>query len=184
MNLGETSEALPYVENAINYYSDTYYKADSCYLAGIITINLQEFDKSIKYMESGKALEPNQYRFYDKLIDLYLFKKNYTRAKENSKIFFSFYPTNPSVMGSIVNYYNSYKALDQAKILIDELLNVTEEPEARGNLYYHKALVVDALGDHLEAIAVLKLAEEKFHEVYSDDHQVFEAIKTLIGQIE
>ncbi|MBB6481263.1 tetratricopeptide repeat protein [Spirochaeta isovalerica] len=183
LNTGEMAKALPYAEKALNSYSDTYYKSDSCYLAGIIAINLQDFDKSISYMEKGKALEPDQYRFYDKLIDLYLYKKNFAEAKENSRYFFELYPTNPSVMGSIVNYYNGYKALNEARILIDELLALTEEPEARGNLYYHKALVSDAMGDHQEALAQLKQAEEMFREVYEDDHQVFQAIGNLIDQI-
>lgn len=184
LNLGEIEKALPFANNAVNNYSDKFYKADSCYLAGIISINLKDFDKSIDFMEMGKKLEPSQYRFYDKLIDLYLYKKNFNEAGKNSKMFFNFYPTNPSVMGSIVNYYNSYKALNEAKTLIDELLIDTQESEARGNLLYHKALVVDALEDHAQAIVLLKQAEEKFHEVYDDENQVFKAIATLIGQIE
>jgi tetratricopeptide (TPR) repeat protein len=174
------NEAIENVKKAINLYDDCYYKADSCFLAGTIALDGEDYDESIAYFEEGKLLEPNQYRFYQQLIILYLFSNGIDKAAENSVAFFNMYPKNPSVISTIVDYYNGYGHLDEMEKLFEILLNShSSDNEIMGNIKFHRAMVLEALNKDEEAIQDLNAAERNFRTVFNNDHGVFAQINKL-----
>ncbi|MBF9014224.1 MULTISPECIES: lipopolysaccharide assembly protein LapB [unclassified Oceanispirochaeta] len=184
LNMKKNNEALSYIEKAINLYTDPFYKADSAFLASTIALHLEDSDKAESYLIKGGAFSPDDYRFPDRLIRLYLNKSDFVNARDAAGDLFAMYPENPANCTTIIQYFYSVGKLDETSVFFKTQLEKYQgQAEILGNLYFHKAISARYQGLNDEALESFTVAETEFAKVYSRDNQVFQAIEKMTAEL-
>jgi len=174
LNLGELEEAAEHAARAAELYVDASYRADSLFLASSIALNRKDNETVISLLEEGKGIAPRDYRFPDRLIQVYLMTGDTDKAVDNASALFDLYPANPEACSSIIQYFYNFQMLDQADLFFErQIPRYGDSPEALGNLQFHQAVAWMYLEKDSEALAQFARARETFLQVYGEDHQVF-----------
>ncbi|QEN06923.1 hypothetical protein EXM22_02530 [Oceanispirochaeta crateris] len=181
LNMNLLAQAEVNAEMAIGLYDDPYYKADTCFLASTIALYRSRTESAADYLKMGFDLSPDDYRFPDRLIRLFLTQENYVEARSSAADLFGLYPENPATLTTIIQYFFNHDKLDETPLFFEEQLKkYTGDPAVLGNLYFHQAVAAQYQGLDDQALASFELARKEFSQVYPADHEVFNAIKKLL----
>ena len=183
MHTGELDKAERQIRLTLELEDSSLSHADTLYLGSTIALMMDDGEKSLEFLEKGREESPGDYRFPERLIQVYLVQGNWEKALENSKVLFDLYPYNPESCQTILNHFNAFHGLDRlSPFFQDELSRYREDPEAFGNLLYHQGAVSLILQKEEEAGKQLTAAEEAFRKVYPPNHEIFNIIKKLLDR--
>ena len=185
MNNNQLEEADKAVRDALDRDEREGSRADTLFLGSTIALMQEDEEKTLDYLIKGKEDYPRDYRFPERLIQVYLVQQNSGKALENSRQFFDLYPTSPESCQTIMNHFNAFNLLEELDLFFQEQIpRYGNNPEALGNLQYHQGVVSLLCGNEKEAGIQLNQAASTFHGVFPEDHQIFGIIEKLKLQLE
>ena len=184
MQDNQLEEADRQIHLALPLYHTDESRADALFLGSTIALMRENGEDTISFLEEGKTLCPRDYRFSERLIQVYLVQGNKEKALQNCISFFDLYPESPESCQTIMNHYNAFNLLNELDPFFEKQIPLySNRPEALGNLYYHQGVVSLLTNRTDRAEGQLNRAQKAFAEVFSDDHQIFGIIEGLKEQI-
>ncbi len=184
LNLNNHEQAIEQVQNAIRLYNNDYWKADSCFLLGSIYVQIENYDLAIENFETGKLLAPDEYKYPDRLIELYLFSNDLKNAEENALYFFDMYPTSPKVLSMILDHYNYYNQINSVDSIFVNLIGKYQNNyESLGNLYFYRSIISDAKGEFEKSLEYVENARNFLFKVFENNHEVFTELNKIEEQV-
>jgi tetratricopeptide (TPR) repeat protein len=119
------------------------------------------------------------------LLPQYLEKNDAESARESAAIIIGFDPTNPTALQITMSLYARAQALDEFVTAAGEIADeYVEDPEARGNILFHKASGHSQIGQVAEGRRTIQEAWELFSKVYDATHPVFAEIERVLADTE
>ncbi|MDC7232950.1 MAG: hypothetical protein PQJ58_06935 [Spirochaetales bacterium] len=184
LNLGHHTDALASARQAMEEYKNPFYKADSAFLASTIALHMGESGTAEDYLVKGAAYSPDDYRFPDRLIRLYLNDGEYEKARKAAGNLFALYPDNPANCTTIIQYFYNIGKLEETELFFTEQLDkFSGNPAARGNLFFHKGIAAKYRGLNTQALEAFENAEDEFKKSYAPDNPVFAAIDNMRAEL-
>ena len=185
MNDNQLEQADIAVRNALLLDNNKSSRGDTLFLGSTIALMREDALKTVDYLSMGKEELPGDYRFPERLIQVYLVRQESEKALENSRIFFDLYPESPESCQTIMNHFNTFNLLELLGPFFEaQMPRYRENPEALGNLQYHQAVVSLLTGKEKEAAIQLDQAAATFGRIFPEDHQIFPIIEKLKDQSE
>ncbi len=182
-NAGDTEKAGIAIEKALESPSSPPDRADALFLGSTIALMKEDGDLSRQYLEEGKELSPKDYRFPERLIQICLVQEDWEGAVANSISLFDLYPHSPESCQTILNHFNAFQGLSRLENFFSpQVQKYRDDPEALGNLLYHRG-VVSLLNEKVsKGRNDLEQASAEFGKVFEADHQIFGIIQQLLNQ--
>jgi len=168
-------------------YQDKSKKADAFRMIGAACAETGRTEEAIKSYETSLQIENNNYYSLKGLIPLYLKAEKYSEALRYSVDLFRLDPKNPTVSQDLLAIY-----LDVGGNHPDQLAKVFEElsavfqnrDEELGNIYFHKAVLLQEIHDLKEARKSLEEAKRHFQKALPKDHAVFKEIEKMLERLD
>jgi tetratricopeptide (TPR) repeat protein len=146
----------------------------SCYF------NLREYQSGLKYLAMVDSFDPANAYVYRSILYAHLKLDHADSAFQATRRLFALDPTNPSVTQAIMTDYSEAGKSSQVPTVFRRLIpEYSRNDTASGNLYFHLALSQYEGSQGEAAMKSLDSCETRFNRCYSNDHQVFKAIKSL-----
>ncbi len=184
MRDNQLEEADRKIRLALPLYHSDKSRADALFLGSTIALMQDNAEETLAYLKEGRTLCPGDYRFPERLIQVYLVEGKRDEALENAVYFFDLHPESPESCQTIMNHYNAFNRLNELVPFFEKQIPLySDRPEALGNLYYHQGVVSLLTGKEDLAEEQLELARGAFSRVFSADHQIFGIIEELKEKI-
>jgi Flp pilus assembly protein TadD len=178
-------EALAHVEKAFRLYKDKKLVSEAALLAAIISWDGKDKEKALKMAaEADGNKSQNYYYVYTKLFGLYGAMGEWSRAEDVADRLFELDPKNPHLTQDVLAGYAATKRpRDIDAFFIRQLEKQQSNPEAVGNLLYHRAQWNAQNGRRTEARTDFVQARESFAKVLPAEHKVFAAIEASLKDL-
>jgi Flp pilus assembly protein TadD len=181
----EGMEALAHVEKSFHLYKDKKLASEAALLAALICWDAKDKEKALKMAaEADRNKSQNYYYLYTKLFGLYGEMSEWSRAEDVADRLFELDPKNPRLPQDVLAGYAAMKRpRDIDAFFIRQLGKQQNNPEAVGNLLYHRAQWNAQNGRRTEAKADFVQARESFAKVLPAEHKVFAAIEANLKEL-
>ncbi|MDL2251233.1 tetratricopeptide repeat protein [Odoribacter sp. OttesenSCG-928-J03] len=181
--IDDKENALKYVKNALDLYTDQEYKSDAARMLAQIYLELNDENNAIKNYELADKINPKQYYNLRPLLDLYV-KTGNKKSDKVIKDFFDLAPTNPTIYNDLRSIYFNYDKADKLiAFYISQISALKNDKKVQGNLNFYLGQIYIEKDKKIAKEYFLK-AKKIFIKVFDKNHQVFGAIEDGIKQCE
>jgi tetratricopeptide (TPR) repeat protein len=175
-----TKQAIASGLKAFDLYKDPQLRSDAGRLVASCYFNLREYQSGLKYLAMVDSFDPANAYVYRSILYAHLKLDHADSAFQATRRLFALDPTNPSVTQAIMTDYSEAGKSSQVPTVFRRLIpEYSRNDTASGNLYFHLALSQYEGSQGEAAMKSLDSCETRFNRCYSNDHQVFKAIKSL-----
>jgi tetratricopeptide (TPR) repeat protein len=180
---GRPAEGLEHAMRAAELYEYAQYQADSYVLVGQLRNALGQSDQALAAFELAAQTAPGYHYPHQFLITEHLGQGRVNAAQRSAAVIIAAEPTNPTTPQIVISLYNRARALEH---LVTALAAIAEQyednPEARGNILFHKAEGHFRLQQFQQGRRTLIDARDLFRQVYDEDHPVFGEIERALKE--
>ncbi len=176
-------KGISYAEKAIKLYKSPALKADAARVTGVLYKTAGDLENALKYLKLSDKVQPGNYYTLAQLLDVQLELKLNKEASVSAAQFFELDPTNPAMMGELMNVYVQHNSDSLLfPILNQKIEEHKDEYEIIGNIYFHLARYYIAQNDINAARRLLYASRKNFEKVLEDDTPVFKVIDDFLAR--
>lgn len=177
----DRTNALKYAIKSIDLYDDKTYKADAARMTGEIYGELNDDKNEINYYESSDKTDPKNYYTLKPLLAAYV-KTNSAKEKSTLNIFFLLAPENPTIYNDLTKIYAD-KPAELITFYESKLIDFSTNKKAYGGLNFYLAQLYIPSNKQKAKECLIK-AKSAFNDIFTKDNGVFNAIDTLMKQVD
>ncbi len=177
-NLKDYDKALNLALKAYEEQFNPVYKAETAKLLGMIYKKLNQKEKAYIYFNSANKLLPKDYHTLISILEMEIALDKPEYKNTTSEIFLMA-SDNPVVYKDIMQIYvGAKKRKEFVDFLEKEKANYQTNNKVLANIFFYTALTYYEKKEWEKAKINFEKAKSIFHELYNENHNIFEVIKS------
>lgn len=181
--LDSAQQGTRYAERSVELYKSPALKADAARVTGVLYKATEEWQKALKYLSLSNEIQPNNYYTLVQLLEVQLITKSFDDATISASQFFDLDPTNPEIIGELLNVYIQHNADSLLFPVLKEKIEIHKDDYGiLGNIYFHLARYYINQNNIPAARRLLIASRKNFEKVLEEDTPVFKVIDDFLAK--